>query len=117
MSHYPTTRHVLHGETVPADEKLVSLFETHAEILVRDRPETYCGHKTFLTTGGSGLILDGAIPKGNSGDVSWTVPLMRRRWRLFGRARRQASFDGVRGTSTIRSIGRQTLLALLQRTR
>jgi IS5 family transposase len=90
-----TTRRVLHGEAVPADEKIVSLFEAHADILVKDRRDTYYGHKIFLTTGRSGLILDCAIPKGNPGDVTWTVPLVRRQQALFGAAPRQASFDGA----------------------
>jgi IS5 family transposase len=90
-----TRRRVLHGETVPADEKLVSLFEAHADVLVKERRETYYGHKIYLTTGRSGLILDCAIPKGNPGDVTWTVALIRRHCRRFGRAPRQASFDGA----------------------
>lgn len=90
-----TRRRVLHGEAVPADEKLVSLFETHADVLVKDRRDTYYGHKIFLTTGRSGLILDCAIPKGNPGDVSWTVPLVRRQERLFGQPPRQVSLDGA----------------------
>lgn len=90
-----TTRRVLQGETVPADEKLVSLFEAHADVLVKDRRTTYYGHKIFLTTGRSGLILDCAIPKGNPGDVTWAVPLVRRQQRLFGWAPRQISLDGA----------------------
>lgn len=90
-----TTRRVLRGEAVPADEKLVSLFEAHADVLVKERRETYYGHKVYLTTGGSGLILDCAIPKGNPADSAWTVPLVRRQRRLFGDAPRQASFDGA----------------------
>ena len=95
-----TTRRVLHGETVPAAEKLVSLFEAHTDILVKDRRATYYGHKIFLTTGRSGLILDCAIPKGNPGDVTWTVPLVRRQQALFGQAPRQASFDGAFASTT-----------------
>lgn len=90
-----TTRRVFQGEAVPADEKLVSLFEAHADVLVKDRRATYYGHKIFLTTGRSGLILDCAIPKGNPGDVTWTVSLVRRHARRFGRAPRQASLDGA----------------------
>lgn len=89
-----TTRRVGQGESVPAEEKLVSLFEAHADVLVKDRRQTYYGHKIFLTTGRSGLILDCAIPKGNPGDVTWAVPLVRRQQRLFGRVPRQASLDG-----------------------
>ncbi|HEY2850003.1 MAG TPA: ISNCY family transposase [Gemmatimonadaceae bacterium] len=90
-----TTRRILHDEAVPAADKLVSLFEAHADVLVKDRRTTYYGHKIFLTTGRSGLILDCAIPKGNPGDVTWTIPLVRRQQWLFGRAPRQASFDGA----------------------
>lgn len=90
-----TTRRVLHGEAVPAAEKLVSLFEAHADVLVKDRRETYYGHKIFLTTGRSGLILDCAIPRGNPGDVTWAVALTRRHVRRFGHAPRQASLDGA----------------------
>jgi IS5 family transposase len=90
-----TTRRVLHGEAVPADAKLVSLFEAHADVLVKDRRATYYGHKIFLTTGRSGLILDCAIPKGNPGDVTWTLPLLRRQRDLFGRPPRQATLDGA----------------------
>jgi len=90
-----TKRRVFDGEAVPADEKLVSLFEAHTDVLVKDRRETYYGHKIYLTTGASGLILDCAIPKGNPADSTWTVPLVRRQQRLFGQAPRQASFDGA----------------------
>jgi transposase, IS5 family len=90
-----TERRVFGDEVVPASEKLVSLFEAHTDILVKDRRATYYGHKIFLTTGGSGLILDCAIPKGNPADVTWTVPLVRRQARLFGRVPRQVSLDGA----------------------
>ncbi len=90
-----TTRRVLYDEAVPADEKLVSLFEAHADVLVKDRRATYYGHKLFLTTGRSGLILDCAIPKGNPGDVTWAVPLVRRHARRFGATPRQTSMDGA----------------------
>jgi IS5 family transposase len=88
------TRRVLHGESVPAPEKLVSLFETHTDVIVKDRRDTYYGHKIFLTGGASGLILDCVIPKGNPADSTWTVPMLRRQGALFGRPPRQASFDG-----------------------
>jgi IS5 family transposase len=90
-----TERRVFQEETVPADEKLVSFFETHVDIIVKDRRATYYGHKIFLSTGRSGLILDCAIPKGNPADSTWTLPLLRRDVDVFGRPPRQASFDGA----------------------
>lgn len=89
-----TARRVFHGEAVPATEKLVSLFETHVDVLVKDRRDTYYGHKVFLTAGRSGLILDCAIPKGNPADSTWAVPLLQRQCTLYGRPPRQASLDG-----------------------
>ncbi len=90
-----TTRRVLDGDTVPATEKVVSLFESHTDVIVKDRRETYYGHKIFLTGGTSGLILDCAITKGNPADSSWAVPMLKRQRSLYGRAPRQASFDGA----------------------
>jgi IS5 family transposase len=87
-------RRVLHGEIVPAPEKLVSLFESHTDVIVKDRRDTYYGHKIFLTGGASGLILDCAIPKGNPADSTWTVPMLQRHSMRFGCPPRQASFDG-----------------------
>ncbi len=53
-----TERRVLTGESVPAGEKLVSLFEPHADIIVKGSRDVDYGHKLNLTTGRSGLILD-----------------------------------------------------------
>ena len=103
-----TTRRVLRGEAVPAAEKLVSLCEAHTDVLVKDRRATYYGHKIFLSTGGSGLILDCTIPKGNPADVTWTLPLLRRHAQLFGRVPRQATLDGA-FASTANLLGAKAL--------
>jgi hypothetical protein len=47
----------LDGEIVPASEKLVSLFEPHADIIVKGGRLVQYGHKVNLATGKSGLIL------------------------------------------------------------
>jgi len=90
-----TRRRVLHDAPVPAAEKLVSLFEPHTDIVVKDRRATHYGHKIFLTGGASGLILDCTIPKGNPADSRWTGTLLRRQQRLYGRPPRQATLDGA----------------------
>ena len=63
-----TERRVLAGEAVPAGEKLVSLFEPHADIIVKGSRDVDYGHKLNLTTGRSGLILDLVIEAGNPAD-------------------------------------------------
>ena len=44
-----------------ANEKIVSLFEPHADIIVKGGREVQYGHKLNLTTGRSGLILEAAL--------------------------------------------------------
>ena len=42
---------MLDGEAVPAGEKLVSLFEPHADIIVKGGRQVQYGHKLNLATG------------------------------------------------------------------
>jgi transposase, IS5 family len=53
-----TRRRVFDGETVPAPQKVVSIFEPHTDIIRKDRRDTLYGHKVYLTAGASGLIVD-----------------------------------------------------------
>jgi IS5 family transposase len=41
-----------------AGEKLVSLFEPHADIIVKGSRDSKYSHKLNLTTGRSGMVLD-----------------------------------------------------------
>ncbi len=89
-----TRRRVIEGENVPASEKLVSLFEPHTDIIVKDRRDTLYGHKVFVTGGASGLILDCRIEAGNPADSSMALPMLQRQEALYGRPPRQAAMDG-----------------------
>lgn len=89
-----TERRVLRGETVPAEEKVVSFFESHTDIIVKDRRDTLYGHKITLTGGASGLILDVVVESGNPADSTRAVPMLERQREIYGRVPRQASFDG-----------------------
>ena len=63
-----TRRRVLEGESVPAAEKVVSIFEEHADILRKGTRETVYGHKLYLTCGKSSLITDCMLVRGNPAD-------------------------------------------------
>ena len=89
-----TRRRVLEGEKVPACEKLVSLFEPHTDIIVKDRRDTLYGHKIFVTGGASGLILDCTVERGNPADSSMALTMLERQKILYGRPPRQAAMDG-----------------------
>ncbi len=87
-------RRVLCGEAVPARDKLVSLFETHADIIVKGKREVRYGHKLNLTTGRSGLILDVVIEAGNPADSDRLMPMLERHIGAYGAAPLQAAADG-----------------------
>lgn len=87
-------RRVLAGESVPANEKLVSLFEQHADIIVKGSRDVEYGHKLNLTAGRSGMILDLVIEAGNPADSEQLLPMLQRHIAFYGHAPRQAAADG-----------------------
>jgi transposase, IS5 family len=87
-------RRVLRGEAVPASEKLVSLFEPHADIIRKGGRQVQYGHKLNLVTGKSGLILDVVVEAGNPADAERFVPMLDRHIARSGRAPRQTAADG-----------------------
>jgi len=89
-----TKRRVMLGETVPSLEKVVSIFESHTDIIKKDRRDTYYGHKICLTGGVSNLILDCLIATGNPADTDLAIPMMDRQKEIYGRYPLKVSFDG-----------------------
>jgi IS5 family transposase len=89
-----TERRVLRGESVPASEKVVSIFEPHTDIIIKDNRKTLYGHKVCFTAGASGLILDIVVQEGNPADSNLPVDMMKRQNEIYGAAPRQAAFDG-----------------------
>ena len=89
-----TERRVFHGEAVPAGEKLVSLFEPHADIIVKGGRDVQYGHKINLATGRSGLILDVIVETGNPADAERFLPMLERHSACHGRPPRQVAGDG-----------------------
>jgi IS5 family transposase len=89
-----TERRVVHGEAIAANEKIVSLFEPHADIIVKGGREVQYGHKLNLTTGRSGMILDLVIEAGNPADSERFLPMLKRHIAVYGEAPRQAAADG-----------------------
>jgi hypothetical protein len=85
-----------HGprEVARASEKIVSLFEPHTDIIIKDRRDTPYGHKICLTSGASGIVTDVVLLRGNPADSTLAVTMIERQKQLFGNAPLQASFDG-----------------------
>jgi transposase, IS5 family len=89
-----TERRVFRNEKVPAADKVVSFFEDHTDIIVKNRRDTQFGHKIFLSGGKSNLILDCLIAKGNPADSDQYIPMLERYKGVFSRVPRQVSADG-----------------------
>jgi len=66
-----TERRVLNEEKVEAKDKLVSIFETHSDILAKGKRKVIFGHKILLSGGKSNLILDCMIERGNWSDAEY----------------------------------------------
>ena len=89
-----TERRVIHDESVPAREKIVSVFEPHTDIIVKDRRETFYGHKVCLTGGASNLIVDCLITDGNPADSTLTRTMLERQCEIYGRYPLKVALDG-----------------------
>lgn len=97
-----TRRRVLDGEAVPAAEKLVSLFEPHADIIVKGGRDVQYGHKLNLASGKSGMILDVVVEAGNPADSVRFLPMLERHVAFYGAPPRQTAADG--GYATLENL-------------
>jgi len=98
LTHFPgvlsqTRRRILEGESVPASEKIVSIFEPHTDIIVKGSRQPTFGHKVCFTGGASNLILDCQIERGNPGDSGLFIPSLKAVSRVLGDCPRQVCSD------------------------
>jgi IS5 family transposase len=89
-----TERRVLHGELVPASEKVVSIFEPHTDIIIKDRRDILYGHKLCLSSTRSNFITDCLIVDGNPADATLTGQMLDRQEQVYGRYPLKVALDG-----------------------
>ena len=89
-----TQRRVIAGERVPSEEKVVSLFEPHTDIIVKGGRDIQYGHKLTLTSGVSGLVLDVVVESGNPSDKACLMPMLKRHADHYGKPPTQLAADG-----------------------
>lgn len=89
-----TYRRVIQGESVPADQKVVSIFEEHTDIIIKDSRDTHYGHKICLTGGASNMILDCVILAGNPADSELVEQMLDRQQQIYGRYPLKVALDG-----------------------
>jgi IS5 family transposase len=113
-------RRVFRGETVPADEKLYSIFETHTDMIKRGKvhkPVEF-GHKVLLVESRIGLITDYRILDGNPIDSDQLVASVDRHIKRFRKVPEvlagDRGFHETAGCETVRRRGVK-LVAIPQR--
>ena len=76
----------IEGETVPASERVFSLFERHTELIKRGRREkpVEFGHKVLLCQTAEKFITDYEVYEHQEADNQLTEPVIRRHEQLFG---------------------------------
>jgi IS5 family transposase len=82
-----TVRRVLHGETVPASDKIVSLFEPHSQIIVRHKagkPVEF-GRKLWLEEVEGGIITGWRLLDQAGPDTPYLEPSLAAHQHRFGR--------------------------------
>jgi IS5 family transposase len=87
-------RRVFNGESVPATEKVLSLHESHTDIIVKGGRDIQYGHKLNLTTGLNGLVLDATIESGNPCDTERYLPMIQRQVAIYGQVPGRVAVDG-----------------------
>jgi len=88
-------RRILKNEDVPADEKILSIFEQHTDIIRRGKSQspTEFGHKVFFATGKTGLITQYDVLRGNPGDNELLLDCLEKHKRLYLQAPSKLSGD------------------------
>jgi IS5 family transposase len=90
-----THRRIVESEKVPATDKVLSIFEDHTDVISKGGRDTFYGHKICLTAGRSSMVLDCVVLDGNPADSTLSVEMIKRQVKLYGRAPKQAVFDGA----------------------
>lgn len=85
---------VFEGNAVPSSEKIASISEPHTAIIMKGKRRPEYGHKLFLASGSSGLILDCYVGEGNAADSRQAVPTIERVAAVMESVAAEVSFDG-----------------------
>jgi len=91
---YQAVTRIIKKQTVPSLKKIVSIFEPHTDIIVKDKRETQFGHKIFITSGDSNMVLHCEIPRGNPNDSEMFMGTLNALNDSYGRYPSKVSADG-----------------------
>lgn len=89
-----TQRRIVLEQSVPAAEKIVSIFEPHTDIIKKDNFDPSFGHKVLLANGNSKLLFDCQVLDGNPADSTLVEGCIDRVTSVVGRVPPDWAFDG-----------------------
>lgn len=80
-------RRIVEGEKVPAGEKIVSIFEPHTDIIVRNkkRKPVEFGHKLVIAETKAGFIFHHDVQDGNPSEKPWVEETLSHHDKVYGK--------------------------------
>lgn len=101
-----TQQRVYEKRDVPAEQKLVSIFEPHTDIIVKGARDIQYGHKVNLATDRQGLITYFEILDGNPSDKVLYLPVLDSHQALFDELPHTSIADGGFASKTNVTVAR-----------
>jgi len=101
-----TVRRIIHNEKVPSSEKIVSIFESHTDVIVKGFRDIQYGHKINLASDPRGFITYLAIEEGNPADSERFLPIVKAHEEQFGRLPKAIACDGGYASKVNVEVGR-----------
>ena len=89
-----TRRRIMDKESVPSNEKIVSIFEEHSDIIIKGFRDIQYGHKINLSSEGKGFITHLSIEEGNPADSERFLPMLRAHQEILGKLPNSVACDG-----------------------
>ena len=89
-----TYRRQIEKEDVAVEDKILSIFEPHTDVISKGDREVKFGHKVNLATGRSNLILGCEVVRGNPSDKSMFQPMLEKLIKDYEVVPRDISTDG-----------------------
>lgn len=106
-----TERRVLQGEHVSANDKIVSLFEEHTDIIVKGHRDIEYGHKINVASEKNGFLTHVAIEKGNPADADRFIPIIDAHRECLGCLPNATVADGCYASQENVSVAREQGIA------
>jgi IS5 family transposase len=89
-----TEARVIDEEEVCAEEKVVSIFEPHTDIIIKGKREVEYGHKVSIATNTCGLLTHVSIEEGNASDAERFIHIIEAHEKRFSSVPATVVSDG-----------------------